>query len=193
MKKFIYIIAAVCSTLLCVNACKCTNGNDNFVEKTIVENKAWMVEHYGPDYRWYETSVVYNDYLDEETDGSYTTVSSVFYYSTIIDSTSFVPSTVIFTVKNGVEQVPEITSDVWVGDCTMTDIEIVLTFRDAFDRVMEANYSKPHSRNCVLRKELGPVDCNPQYVFGNVEVQLYVDSVTGEVTDENPAYKGFRN
>jgi hypothetical protein len=43
----------------------------------------------------------------------------------------------------------------------------------------------------VLRKEVAPLDCNPQYIFGNKRAQLYVDAVTGEVKDYNPAYKGF--
>lgn len=72
------------------------------------------------------------------------------------------------------------------------DIEI--TFNEAFQRVMESNYPKPHSKNCVLRKEVGSTDYHPQYIFGNPHAQLYVDAVTGEVTDKNPIYEvyGFK-
>ena len=52
----------------------------------------------------------------------------------------------------------------------------------------EANIPKPHSKNVVLRKEIGSLDANPQYIFGNSQAQVYVDAVTGEVRGYNPAF-----
>lgn len=55
---------------------------------------------------------------------------------------------------------------------------------------MASNFPKPHSRNCVLRREIGPIpDVNPQYIFGNTKSQLYVDAVTGSVTNHTPAFQ----
>ena len=40
---------------------------------------------------------------------------------------------------------------------------------------METNIVKPHSQKVVLRRELGPIDANPQYIFGNTHEHVYVD------------------
>ena len=76
----------------------------------------------------------------------------------------------------------------WVEDYPLIGDSIKLTYKDAFKRVMETNSPKPHTKNCVLRKPVGPVECNPQYVFGNIHVQLWVDAVTGDVNNSNPAF-----
>ena len=60
----------------------------------------------------------------------------------------------------------------------------------ALERINQVNAPKPHSRYCVLRKEIAPNDINPQYIFGNSRAQLYVDAVTGTVCTENPAFAG---
>ena len=78
-------------------------------------------------------------------------------------------------------------------DFPLNDEAIVLTFTEALDRVLAANYPKPHSKYVVLRKEIGPKAANPQYIFGNLKSQLYVDATTGAVSDSNPVFavKGF--
>ena len=76
----------------------------------------------------------------------------------------------------------------WVEDYPLIGDSIKLTYKDAFKRVMETNSPKPHTKNCVLRKPVGPIECNPQYVFGNIHVQLWVDAVTGDVNNSNPAF-----
>ena len=53
---------------------------------------------------------------------------------------------------------------------------------------MEVNLPKPHSKHVVLRKQIGPKACNPQWIFGNITSQIYVDAVTGEVNSKNPAF-----
>ena len=67
---------------------------------------------------------------------------------------------------------------------------IKITFAEALEKLNQVNFPKPHSRYCVLRKEVGPKDANVQYIFGNSKAQLYVDAVTGEVTDLNPVFGG---
>jgi len=76
----------------------------------------------------------------------------------------------------------------WVGDFPLNEEEVKLTFSNAFDRLMETNLPKPHSKYVVLRKELGPINANPQYIFGNQNYQVYVDAVNGNVTEHNPVY-----
>lgn len=85
----------------------------------------------------------------------------------------------------------EVVHTFWVEDLPMNEAQINLTYRDAFEKVMEVNYPKPHSQHVVLRKELGPKVANPQYIFGNSQAQLYVDAVTGEVRDTNPVFEGL--
>ena len=59
----------------------------------------------------------------------------------------------------------------------------------AYEKMMNANCPKPHSRHCVLRREVGPIaDINPQYIFGNDQMQVYVDAMTGEVRTNNPVF-----
>jgi hypothetical protein len=65
---------------------------------------------------------------------------------------------------------------------------INICYSKAFDMAMQSNYPKPHSKNCILRKPVGAKDCNPQWVFGNEESQIWVDATTGEVRDSNPAF-----
>lgn len=74
----------------------------------------------------------------------------------------------------------------------LNDELISLTFKEAYQKIMEINFPKPHSKQCVLRKPLGPIDCHPQYIFGNIRSQLYVDAITGGVTDKNPAFYGSK-
>ena len=40
-----------------------------------------------------------------------------------------------------------------------------------------------------LRLPVGPVACNAQWVIGDVYDVIFVDAVTGEISDVNPAFK----
>ena len=76
----------------------------------------------------------------------------------------------------------------WIEDYDMSESEVTVTFEEAFQRLQEANVPKPHSRNCVLREQVGPKKANPQYIFGNIHDQVYVDAATGAVSKINPAF-----
>lgn len=180
MKKFLFMLAF--SMMLVLGFTSCKKG---FVpENTITKDKAAMCEVCGDNYTWFETTVRFVDYLDEETDGTPETVISVFGTNGEVYAYTHTKDEV--SVKS--------TEGIWVGDFNLNKEEIKLTFKDAFERVMAANYPKPHSRYVVLRREVGPVpDVNAQYVFGNKQAQLYVDAVTGEVSDTNPAFKGYED
>ena len=65
---------------------------------------------------------------------------------------------------------------------------MTVTFNEVLEKINEVNMPKPHSKQCVLRKQVGPVAANPQYIFGNVKSQIYVDAINGKVSDENPAF-----
>ena len=82
----------------------------------------------------------------------------------------------------------EVKEGFWVEDYPLNNEAVCISFEEAFTKLMEANCPKPHSRHCVLRKEIGPVDANPQYIFGNSRAQIYVDATTGEVSTINPVF-----
>lgn len=163
------------------------------VENLVSMDRQDMFLNHSNDYRWYETCIVLKDFLDEECDGTVEGVSNIFQAVVEKDKGADV-FVVMYTHTADTSAVQKVHS-FWVEDMPMENEAIKLTFKEAFERVMQANAPKPHSQHVVLRKELGPINCNPQYIFGNNKAQLYVDAVTGEVKTSNPVFpeeKGFK-
>jgi len=200
MKKFLVFLMSI-MLMIGVSSCTCTQQKKEnvepvvdslavtelVVENTISTDKESVYLNHGKDYRWFETGVVLNDWLDGESDGSIEMVVNVFQVVDYIDSTSF--DTFVYKYQHTQEGTFEDSvHGFWVEDYPLNDEVIKVTFKEAFEKVQAVNYKKPHSRQVVLRKEVGPVDANPQWIFGNSEAQLYVDAVTGEVRDWNPAF-----
>lgn len=189
MKKIFYLALTVLLTIG-VSSCKCTNDEPTpeaaviDVENTVSLDKETVFADYGENYRYYETEVVLANYLDEENDGTVAEVTNVFQVMPTEETDVHV---IMFTHDTTGTTVNDVAS-FWVGDCPLNDEAVCLNFVTAFERLNEANLPKPHSKHAVLRKELGPLDCNPQWVFGNQHVQVYVDATTGEVRDYNPAF-----
>lgn len=156
------------------------------VENVVSTDREYMFMNYGGDYRWFETCVVLQNFLDEECDGTVAGISNVFQVveekdkgaDTFVVLAAHTPDTTAYEVKHGF----------WVEDFPLNEEEIKVTFAQAFEKLNQVNLPKPHSKQCVLRKEVGPKECNPQYIFGNVHAQIYVDAVTGDVSDTNPAF-----
>lgn len=192
MKKVFILLMAI-SLMFSFNSCDWFNKNkDNEKKEIIVENvvkadRDYMTENYGNTYVWYETQIFLNDYLDEECDGSFSEIVDVFQVITTIDSTKFDTKVIKMYHVADSSYIEEI-EGFWVEDMNMNDEIISVTYKQAFQLINEVNFPKPHSKNCVLRKEVGPIEANPQYIFGNIESQLYVDALTGDVTDESPSF-----
>jgi len=196
MKKLIFCLSVL--ACLFMMSCSCEKNKPvNNTETTdsaalVVENvtgmdRQKMFQDFGKDYRWFETCIVLKDYLDsEETDGTVTGISNIFQVVVEKDNGADV-RVVMFTHVGDSTQV-DVANSFWVEDFPMNEDAIKLTFKDAYDRVIAANAPKPHSRQVVLRKEVGPNSINPQYIFGNSQAQLYVDAVTGDVKTKNPAF-----
>lgn len=159
------------------------------VERTVALDKEFMFLNYGSDYRWFETCILLDEFLDEECDGSVAGVSNIFQAVEAKDEA--VDVYVIMSAHTLEASTIEVVHTFWVEDFPMNEELIKLTYRDAFEKVMATNCPKPHSQHVVLRKELGPKPANPQYIFGNSQAQLYVDAVTGEVRDTNPVFEGL--
>lgn len=162
------------------------------VEHLTITDKEAIFLQYGGDYRWYETCILLADWLDsEDQEGLVAGVSNVFQVTYDKGGDSYDTYAIVYA-HTPIASTIDTKHGFWVGDYPLNDAKITLTFQQAYEQVVKSNYVKPHSRQCVLRREVGPVpDVNPQYIFGNTHAQLYVDAVTGEVSSENPAFEGF--
>lgn len=197
MKKFFVILASLL-LMIGVSSCNsCTKKADTVSEpavEVVSDNVAHLVSldrenmflNYGQDYKWYETCVVLKDFLDEENDGTVTGVSNIFQ---VLEQKGegYDVHVVMFTHVGDVTET-QVAHTFWVEDRPMNDDEITVTFEKALELINQVNMPKPHSRQAVLRKEIGPLAANPQWIFGNQAAQIYVDAVTGEVRDYNPVY-----
>jgi len=202
MKKLFGILASLL-LIIGISACTCSSekkvqGNDVLrsgeaatVENLISLDRQAMYVAHGGNYRWYETGIQLKNWLDEENDGTVDMVVNVFQAIEEYDSTSF--DTFVYKYQHfsdgSVNE--EGIHGFWVEDYPLNDEVIKVSFKEAFEKIQEVNYPKPHTRQVVLRKQVGPVDANPQWIFGNLHSQLYVDAVTGEVRPTNPAFDGL--
>ena len=198
MKKFLVFLMGL-MLMIGVGSCTCTQQKETSeqeVAELVVENvvsldrQAMNLSH-GGDYRWFETGVQLKNFLDEENDGTIDLVVNVFQVVEQYDSTSF--DTFVFKYQHFSDGSfnEEGIHGFWVEDYPLNEEVIKVSFKEAFEKVQEVNLPKPHTRQVVLRKQVGPVEANPQWIFGNLHSQIYVDAVTGAVSNDNPAFEGL--
>lgn len=204
MKKISFGLILMLSVMFAsCNGCDTKSSNDATLDTTVVDKQVKLnfsqlvstdrqdmfSNHGGDNYRWFETCMKLEDYLDAEgNDGKLEELVNVFQVVVERSSTSF--DTKVFKFQhfaNGTN-VKDSIDGFWVEDYPLNDERIVLTYEQAFQKLMEANIVKPHSRYVTLRKQVGPIDANPQYIFGNVHQTVFVDAVTGAVSGINPAF-----
>lgn len=200
MKGLAIILLVGIAATVVINACSQTVKVDTIaerlgygkgVEELVVENtismdRQYMFMNYGNDYRWFETCIVLGSYLDEECDGSIVAVSNVFQYVKEREKSADVYVVISSHTLEGSSI--EVKHDFWIEDYPMNDDAVKVSFMQAYENIMACNCPKPHSKNVVLRKMVGPVAANPQWIFGNLRHQVYVDAVTGEVSTKNPSF-----
>ena len=193
MRKVFIILMSVIVAMMGITSCKCTHDEpvtekaEIVVENIISMDREYMFLNYGGDYRWFETCIVLENYLDADTTNTVHGISNVF--QVVKEEEKSADVTVISIAHVADTSAVDVREHAfWVGDVVLNKEAIKLTFKDAFNRLMETNIPKPHSRYCVLREEVGAKEINPQYIFGNDQYQVYVDAVTGNVTDVNPAF-----
>lgn len=203
MKKILILAAAVMIAAFtsCTSCSKSTPVEkdsvelvaDNVfnVERIVSMDKEFMFANYSENYKWFETCVLMQDYLDEETDGTVVKISNVFQIQEEFENGADVH--VVLTTHTPDTSTVEVKHGFWVEDQVINDEVIKITFAEAFEKIMATNCPKPHSKHCVLRKQVGPVDANPQYIFGNSHEAVFVDAVTGDVSLDNPTFpEGFK-
>ena len=194
MKKLLFILIGG----LIIVGCSCSKKNSEKQEiaKIVVENvistdrEAMSLKGY--DYKWFETGILFKKYLDEENDGTISEVANIF--QTIEgDSISFDTEVFKFQHFSDGTFVSDSVKGFWIEDYPLNEEEIKVTFDSAFALINQVNLPKPHSKYCILRKPIGPKDCNAQWCFGNLESQIWIDAVTGEAKNSNPAFPiGFK-
>ena len=190
MKKVIYFLAAL-AVVAGLASCKCTREQEPVVlnpEATISVDRDAMAA-VDSAYRWFETRAEYDNFFDADTTLTLNKVESIFQVA-VEDSLGIKTYVYDFVHELGVEDAdPEVVEGFVLDEMPLNTVEVAITFDEALERMMEANLPKPHSTKAVLRRELGPKQgVNAQYIFGNIEAQVFVDAVTGDVTDKNPAF-----
>lgn len=198
MKKFILLFLTCLVFISCEKQKKVTptvtlgNPTLNVERITNLDKEAMFINH-GGNYRWFETCMKLNNFLDEENDGSLEEVVNVFQVVTDYDGKCFDIKVHKYqhfadgTIAN------DSIDGFWVEDQPLNDEVIKITYQQAYEKLMATNCPKPHSQYVTLRKQVGPVDANPQYIFGNLREVVFVDAVTGEVSTDNPAFpQGFK-
>ena len=78
--------------------------------------------------------------------------------------------------------------DVWIEDDDLDSVEIKLWPEDVLKRLKEWNGIIPSAKCMILRRPIGPRDCNAQWVLGDIGDPVFVDAVTGYITTWCPAF-----
>ena len=188
MKKF-FILITMCVLALVHTSCVTTASLRILIpEDLIASDQQYMKKHYSTDYRWYESSAVLFNYLDSENcGGTIVELTNIFMIRSDKDS----HDTNIIMFRHTIEgDEIQILPSHWVEeDVFIPSNSVDVTFKGAVIKTKDAN-PKPHSKHIVLRKQLGPNSVNPQYIFGNNQQLIFVDSYTGELQYESPSFEG---
>ena len=198
MKKILGLMLFV--SLMLTSCSKCSNDDvalstdslnkaELVVDNLISTDKENLYLNYGNDYRWYEACVLMNDFLDEETDGSILEEVNIF-QSIVGKGTGYDTQVFKYQHFNDGIFVKDSVKGFWIEDFPLEDSLIRIPYDSAFALIQRVNFPKPHTRNAILRNPIGPKKVNPQWVFGNLKEQLWVDAVTGEIKTSNPAFEG---
>ena len=192
MKKILiiysFLIGLFCSCTQCTTKQEVI-ANIQDVENTISTDYNAMYSMHGQDYfRWYECDILLDEFLDEECDGSIAELVNIFQTTVVFDSLSF--DTKVYKIQHFSDGkvVKDSVSGFWIENHPMFPDSIKITYKQAFELMQSVNYPKPHSQHVTIRKPIGPLDCNIQYIFGNIHSQIWVDAVTGEIRQSNPAF-----
>jgi len=165
------------------------------VEHSIALDRQTMYVNYKDNYRWYETEILLPEFMDSDSATSNPEMVVNVLQSIVEEGNGadvwvhkfqhFKDGTVLHDSIQGF----------WIENYALNDEVIKLKYTEAWDRMMAANYPKPHSRYVTLRNPIGPIAINTQYIFGNIHEQIWVDAVTGDAKNSNPAFpkeKGFK-
>lgn len=203
MKKnvFLSVLVAIAMSMMAGGLASCSGCSEpsapNYDYDGVAQDFTAGVEHIaamhrqtvyrlygGEQYAWYETRVVFNDSIKAETIAGLkvTDVTDIFQL--------FGPARcqwISTDVKEGTI-IPKPIPDIWIEDCDMSHAEIRLWPEDVLDKLKAWDGIIPPAKGMTLRIPLGPRRCNAQWVIGNIMQVIFVDAVTGDITDWCPAF-----
>ena len=140
----------------------------------------------GHEYQWRNLQVLFSDTISAETinDLHITDITSVFFYWDNGPWVQYIST----NVKKGTI-IPNRIQDVWIEDCDMSNCEIKLKPEDVLQRLKQWNGVLPSMANGMeLRLPVGPRNCNAQWVIGSFGDPVFIDAVTGDVTNWCPSF-----
>ena len=165
------------------------------VEHAIAMDRQAMYLKFKDDYRWYETDILLPEFLNAEDVTSDPVMVVNIFQSVVERGNGFDTWVWKFQHLNNGTVLKDSVQGFWIENNPLNDEAIKLKYTEAFDRIMQTNAPKPQSKHVTLRNPVGPVAINTQWIFGNIHEQLWVDAVTGDVKNSNPAFpeeKGFK-
>ena len=165
------------------------------VEHSIAMDRQAMYVNYKDDYRWFETEILLPEFMDSDN-ATNSPEMVVNILQSIVEKGNGADVWVhkFQHLKDGTVLHDSI-QGFWIENYALNDEVIKLKYTEAWDRMMQTNSPKPHSKYITLRNPIGPIAVNTQWIFGNIREQLWVDAVTGDVKNSNPAFpkeKGFK-
>lgn len=165
------------------------------VEHSIALDRQTMYVNYKDDYRWFETEILLPEFMDSANATSNPEMVVNILQSVVERGNGADVWVHKFQhFKDGTIAHDSI-QGFWIENYALNDEVIKLKYTEAWDRMMATNFPKPHSKHVTLRNPIGPIAINTQWIFGNIHEQLWVDAVTGDVKNSNPAFpkeKGFK-
>lgn len=165
------------------------------VEQTIsLDHQAMYINH-GGDYRWFETEILLPEFMDSENATSNPVMIVNVFQSVVERKNGFDTWVHKYQHFNDGTVLNDSIRGFWIENMPLEDKVIKLKYVDAWDKLMQVNFPKPHSKHVTLRNPIGPISINTQWIFGNVHEQVWVDAVDGNCRNSNPAFpeeKGFK-
>lgn len=198
MKKFNLLAVALFATIsmLFVACSSCSHKGDKKAEETVatklIQGDRQYMKNIDRAYVYYESCYMFEGRFDTLATPTVVYLENVFQ---VVNKETNQPTVYIahHDISKSSDMWETKVGSFWLGDNDMNEYEIKLTVEEAFAKAKKSSFAKPHSRFCTLRAEVGIKACNPQYIFGNATYGLlYVDAVTGDVSDVNPVFNNFK-
>ena len=161
------------------------------VENIIKTDNEQMKKGFDADeFKYYESYAIFDKFFDSDSSNWISEMCVVF---KVLDNEKKAGSkdtrVIIFAHRPGSTFIDR-KAGIFVENYNLCLDSIKVTFIQAYEKMMFSGLKKPRSKFCSLRRQYGEVKANPQYVFGNADEQIYVDAITGEVSNENPVFPG---
>ena len=165
------------------------------VEHTIAMDRQTMYLKFKDNYRWYETEILLPYFLDSDSATSNPVMIVNILQSMVEEGNGFDTWVWKFQHFPDGTVLKDSIQGFWIENYSLNEEVLTVKYTEAYDKMMAVNYKKPHSKHVTLRNPIGPVAVNTQWIFGNIKEQIWVDAVTGECKNSNPAFpeeKGFK-